>query len=74
MKPCKHLDYNLDNYSGCELKTCAPHYPDVKYWEREAPYDGAPTKVQFCGEGRGRINSVFDCYNGEMSCYTPDND
>jgi hypothetical protein len=26
-------------------------------------------KVQFCGKGRGRINEVFACYTGEMSCY-----
>ena len=69
--PCKHLDHNPENYPSCELKTCEPHFPDVKYFERNVPYEGAATKVQFCGQGRGRINSVFECYEGCMSCYEP---
>lgn len=72
MKPCKHLDYDGE-YIDCELKTCAPHYPDVKYWQRNnVPYEGAPVKVQFC-KLRGRINGIFSCYNvGEMSCHECD--
>ncbi len=70
MKACKHLDYE-PNYPSCTL--CEIKDMGVRYWEREAPYDGAATKVQFCATGRGRINSIFACYNpGEMSCYEPD--
>jgi len=77
MKPCKHLDYEEGKYSGCTLRTCAPHYPDVRYWERgrewthENGVQVNPQKVQFCGQGRGRINAVFDCYDGSMGCYEP---
>jgi len=68
--PCKHLDYDEDEYDA-ELRTCAPDFPDVKYWYRHnVPYDDAPRKVQFC-KLRGRINGIFACYLGEMSCYEP---
>lgn len=72
LKPCKFLDYS-DSYAGqCTLVTAAPHFPDVKYWHRDVvPYDEAPRNVQFCGQGRGRINSIFACYNGGMHCYAP---
>lgn len=68
--PCVHLDYDTE-FTDCTIETAAPHYPDVRYWlrgERWRDYEGAPTKVQFC-KLRGRINGVFQCYNGEMSCY-----
>lgn len=74
MKPCKHLDYTEGQYTDCKIKTCEPHFPEVKYWERGPTWtDGGnnPQKVQFCGAGRGRINGIFQCYNGEMSCYEP---
>ena len=74
MKPCKHLDYTEGKFTGCELATCAPHYPDVRYWKRGPMWtdDGVnPERVQFCGAGRGRINGIFQCYNGEMGCYEP---
>jgi len=74
MKPCKHLDYTEGKFLGCELKTCAPQYPDVRYWKRGPMWtdDGVnPERVQFCGAGRGRINGIFQCYNGEMSCHEP---
>jgi len=67
--PCKNLDHNEDHYPSCELKTGAPHFPDVKYFERPSLYEGCPEKVQFCGQGRGRINAIFDCYDGSMHCY-----
>ena len=72
--PCKNLDHNPENYPSCELKTCAPHFPEVKYFKRESMYEGCPTQVQFCGKGRGRINSIFDCYEapGPCSCYEPE--
>lgn len=73
MKPCKHLDYTGD-YHDCAVKTCAPHHPEVRYWERGPTWtDGGsnPRNVQFCGAGRGRINGIFQCYNGEMHCYEP---
>lgn len=69
--PCKHLDHKAENYPGCELRTCFPDFSDVKYFYREAPYEGAATRVQFCGAGRGRINAIFDCYEqpGPMNCH-----
>ena len=77
MNPCRHLDYTEGKYTDCEIRNCAPHYPDVRYWLRgprwtenepgEAPN---PAKVQFC-KLRGRINGIFQCYNGEMACYEP---
>lgn len=75
MKPCKHLDHDLEKYGEtCELKSLDGFSCPVKYWERkEVPYEGAPRRVQFCGAGRGRINGIFDCYNpGEMHCYEPE--
>ena len=78
--PCKHLDYTEGKFGpDIELKTMAPHYPHVKYWFLgplwTTPPEGlppGPDRVQFCGAGRGRINGVFQCYNGEMSCYEPE--
>ena len=70
--PCQHLDYE-DRFIDCEIRTCAPHYPDVRYWERtNPPYPEAPTRVQFCKK-RGRISGIFDCYEapGPMSCHEP---
>ena len=70
MKACKHLAYER-NYPGCTL--CEIKDMGVWYWERQAPYADAPTRVQFCSAGRGRINGIFACYNpGEMPCYEPD--
>lgn len=74
LKPCRWLDYDEKKYgTQCTLRTCAPHFPEVRYWFREVvPYDDAPRKVQFCGQGRGRINSIFDCYDGSLPCYEPE--
>lgn len=74
MKPCKHLDYDGE-YTDCQVKTCAPHFPDVRYWERGPVWTegGNPRNVQFC-KLRGRINEIFACYNGEMYCYEPEAD
>ena len=72
MKPCRHLDYE-GPYTDCTIKSCAPHFPDVRYWERgETWIDSGknPRDVQFC-KLRGRINQIFGCYNGEMHCYDP---
>lgn len=74
MKPCKHLDYEGD-YTDCEIRDCAPHFPNVRYWLRgERWTDGGrnPAKVQFC-KLRGRINNIFDCYEppGPMHCHEP---
>ena len=71
MKQCKHLDYEGE-YIDCEIKDCAPHFPGVRYWQRNnVPYEGAPVKVQFC-KLRGRINGIFQCHNeGEMLCHEP---
>jgi len=77
--PCKHLDYTEGTYGpDITLETCAPHFPAVKFWRRgETWTDNGPnqppnpSQVQFCGAGRGRINGIFQCYNGEMHCYEP---
>jgi hypothetical protein len=76
MNPCRHLDYDVSKYGdACELVTekenpnLAGFSCQVKYWRRKRAPEGAPVNVQFC-QLRGRINSVFGCYNeGEMSCH-----
>jgi len=74
MKPCKHLDFSQERYGeAATLKSIPGFSCPVQYWERKPeamPYEGAPRDVQFCGQGRGRINGIFQCYNeGEMHCY-----
>lgn len=72
MHPCKHLDHDEANYGEtCTLVTLEDFSVQVKHWRRNnVPYAGAPVNVQFCGQGRGRINGIFQCYNpGEMHCY-----
>lgn len=82
LTPCKHLDYAPDKY-GPDITleqvpnmTCADGSP-VKFWRRGRTWtdngDGArnPECVQFCGKGRGRINAIFDCYDGSLPCYEP---
>ena len=78
MTPCKHLDY-ATHYEDCTVETCTPHFPEVRFWKRGARWTDNgpgqkpnPTNVQFCGQGRGRINGIFQCYNGEMHCYEPE--
>lgn len=77
MKPCKHLDFDVEKYGdAADLKEISGFPCLVKYWHRNErfapPGSGNPVKVQFCGQGRGRINGIFQCYNeGEMSCYEP---
>ena len=74
MKACRHLDYDKAKYGEqSDLKTIVGFPVLVRYWHRNVvPYDDCPRKVQFCGQGRGRINGIFQCYNpGEMSCYEP---
>ena len=79
LKPCRHLDYTEGKYGpDVTLETGAPHFPDVSYWLRGPTWtvndDGVsppnPSKVQFCIL-RGRINGVFQCHTGELSCYEP---
>ena len=73
--PCKHLDYDKEKYAAAgAIETCAPPFENVRYWARNSVFtdDGRnPRNVQFCGQGRGRINGIFDCYEspGPMSCY-----
>lgn len=71
MTPCKHLDHDVTHYPSCELVELTGFSCPVRHWKRlVVPYEGAPVNVQFCGQGRGRINGIFQCYNpGEMSCY-----
>ena len=67
LKPCKHLDYNEDEYDA-ELRIYKD-YPNVKYWYRtNIPFNDIPRNVQFCKK-YGRINGIFQCYTGEMFCY-----
>ncbi len=69
MRACIHLDHNPENYPSCTLVTLDNFRVQVKHWRRS---EGSPQNVQFCGQGRGRINGIFQCYNeGEMSCYEP---
>jgi hypothetical protein len=80
MKPCKHLDYTTKygpDILLCDLK--ADGFPEVRFWLRGPRWTDNgpgekpnPSKVQFCGAGRGRINGIFQCYQpGEMYCYEP---
>lgn len=78
MCPCKHLDHEEGKYTACELKDISDQFPEcpggVKFWRRGKVWTdgGNPQDVQFCGQGRGRINGIFQCYNpGEMPCYDP---
>jgi len=71
LSPCKHLDHTTE-YIDCELIEIKGFKCSVYYWQRNnPPYPTAPTKVQFCGLGKGRIDGIFQCYNGEMPCYSP---
>ena len=77
MKPCKHLDFDVAKYgAAADLVEIEGFSCPVKHWRRKpafTSYDGAPVNVQFCGQGRGRINGIFQCYNeGEMPCYEPE--
>lgn len=79
MKACKHLDHTPGKYGpDIELCTLAPHYPKVKFWRRGEKWTNNgpgerpnPRDVQFCGNGRGRINDKLSCYLGELPCYEP---
>ena len=78
--PCKHLDYTEGRYGpDIELKTLPEPYQHVRFWHRgETWTDNEPghprnaSDVQFCGQGRGRINSILECYLGERPCYEPE--
>jgi len=76
--PCKHLDYET-KYESCEIRTMAPHYPEVQYWERGKVWTDNgpgekpnPSRCQFC-KVRGRLYDIFGCYTGETfpGCYEP---
>jgi hypothetical protein len=76
MCPCKYLDFTEGKYTDCKIVELTDFSCRVRYWERgpiwtEGPgNEGNPKKVQFCGQGRGRINGIFQCYNpDEMGCY-----
>jgi len=80
--PCRHLDYETKCGPDIKLVDLAMQgFPGVRYWHRGPTWtdNGAgerpnPARVQFC-QMRGRINSVFDCYErpGPMNCWeTPD--
>jgi len=79
MQPCKHLDYTPGKYTDCTIVELLGFSCRVRHWKRgptwiEGPgNEGNPMNVQFCGQGRGRINGIFQCYNpGEMGCYEPE--
>ena len=71
--PCKHLDHNIETYGGTCTLVQLPN--GIKHWHRNyPPYPEAPVDVQFCGLGRGRINSIYDCVSvhgnpARMSCH-----
>ena len=73
--PCKHLDYSDGYKDAADIET-HDVYPHVKFWRRKPVWTNNgefPDCVQFCGQGRGRINSIFNCYEkGFMSCYDPE--
>lgn len=78
--PCRHLDYEEGKFTDCTIETCAPHFPDVRFWRRGQRWTdngplhrSNPQNVQFC-KLRGRINNIFDCYEppGPMSCHEPE--
>lgn len=75
MQACKHLDHSDTYAESCELVEITGFAVPVKHWRRKSvPYEGAAVNVQFCGQGRGRINGIFQCYNpGEMHCYEAPN-
>jgi len=54
---CKHLIHDPERFPICSLERLAG---GELFWVRPAPYEGAPTMVQFC-EKRGRINSPEGC-------------
>lgn len=81
MKACKHLDYAEGKYGpDITLETLGGFAVPVRFWQRGSTWtDNGPGQkpnprdVQFCGQGRGRINGIFQCYNeGEMHCYEPE--
>lgn len=81
LTPCKYLDYLSDHGSDIELKRLPDPYEHVLYWKRgkrwtdNGPNDPPnPENVQYCGNGRGRINAIFDCYDGSVSCYVIDDE
>lgn len=72
---CKHLDYEGE-YTDCEIITIEPegwkHWKRGKTWTEGKVNEGNPVNVQFCKQGRGRINGIFQCINpGEMGCFRP---
>lgn len=84
MKPCRHLDYTAGKFGpDIELRTCAPQYPEVKFWRRGPSWTDNgpreqpnPANVQFCGQGRGRIGGIFAYYQapGPVGCYVGPDD
>jgi hypothetical protein len=81
MQPCKHLDYTEGKHGpDITLETITGFAVPVRFWLRGPTWTDNgpgekpnPAKVQFCGQGRGRINGIFQCYNpGEMYCYEVD--
>ncbi len=79
MTPCRNLDYTPGKFGpDITLETCAPHFPEVRFWKRGPTWTSGPgapgaVQVQFC-KPRGRIKGIFDCYEapGPMSCYEPE--
>lgn len=65
-KGCRFLDYDEGKYDRCTLIKNADGF---WWWEREAPYPGAVTAIQFC-QKRGRINQKGNCWEpGFLPCY-----
>ena len=56
---CKYLDYTTNYLADKKLLGNGK-----VYWLRPAPYEGAPTMVQFCSL-RGRLNTPEACHCAE---------
>jgi hypothetical protein len=80
LHPCKHLDYAEGKYDpDIELRRLPAPDNVVRFWHRGERWTNNgpnqppnPADVQFCAQGRGRINGILQCYiAGEMHCYEP---
>ena len=65
---CKWSDYESEY--NTELRTCAPDFPEVKYWYRHnVPYEYAPRRAQFCKSSVESMESSNAMW--ELDCYEP---
>lgn len=75
LKPCKHLDFNPENYPTCDLVDMETETTrGLKCWRRRTP-EGEIQYVQFCKK-RGRIYGLLECFDTHKwpRCYEPEDD